>query len=157
LYLKAYSESYGMDCTSLCFANIFGPRSRHGVIYDFYMKLKKNPKKLLILGNGKQKKSYLYVKDTINASLLAVEKTRGYQRYNIGSEKSISVDEIAKTVGNIMGLNPKFEYTGGEQGWVGDVPRFLLDISKIKSLGWTPETSFETGVKKYIEWLETVY
>jgi len=153
-YISAYSDSYGIDCASLIYANIFGDNSRHGVMYDFYNKLKKNPKKLEILGDGSQKKSYLYISGCINATILAFKKTKNYERYNIGSSESHTVNKIAEVMCKVMKLNPKIEYTGGKIGWIGDVHEFLLDTEKIRKLGWKENVSFEDGIKKYMGWLD---
>jgi len=155
-YLSAYSESYGMDCVSVIYANIYGPESNHGVMYDFYHKLKKDPTRLVILGNGLQKKSYLYIRDCIKATMLAAEKTKGYERYNIGSEQWSTVNEIANIMAKVMGISPKYEYTGGQAGWKGDVPKMRLSVEKIKSLGWTEETALEQGIREYVKWLDSI-
>ena len=158
-YISAYCGFYSLNAVSLRYANIIGPRSTHGVIYDFFMKLKKNPNELLILGNGKQKKSYLYISDCIEASMLAAEKHhKGFDVFNIGSDDWITVSEIAKIVIKNLGLeNVKIKYTGGDRGWPGDVPLMLLDISKIKALGWKPTIPIERGIALYVNWLEKEY
>ncbi|MHA1237970.1 MAG: NAD-dependent epimerase/dehydratase family protein [Candidatus Odinarchaeia archaeon] len=155
-YITAYSNTYGFRSIRLRYGNIYGPRSTHGVIYDFFMKLKKDPSKLLILGDGNQRKSYLYISDCISASLLASEKTTKLTDvYNIASDDWITVKEIAKIVTEAVGLeNVKFEYTGGERGWVGDVAKIHLDVSKIKEMGWKQTVSIEDGIKRYIGWLK---
>jgi UDP-glucose 4-epimerase len=138
--ISAYAYTYNFKATILRLANIVGPRSTHGVIHDFIQKLAKNPRKLEILGDGTQTKSYLYITDCINAILLAQEKSKEQvEIYNVGSEDQITVTEIAQTVTKKMGLkNVRFTYTGGVdggRGWKGDVKNMLLDISKLKSLG----------------------
>lgn len=155
-YCASFAHTYGIKCTALRLANIFGERSAHGVISDFYNKLKKNPKKLEILGDGRQNKSYLYVSDCISAILTAFEKqVENFDIFNVGSEEKHTVDEIAALISKEMGCGPKFEYTGGSKGWVGDVSDMLLDVKKLKNLGWKPETSFGGGVKRYIKWLKS--
>jgi len=158
-YISAYCGFYGLNAVSLRYANIIGPRSSHGVIYDFFMKLKRNPHELEILGNGKQKKSYLYISDCIKASILIVERhQRGFDVFNIGSDDWITVNEIAKIVIENMGLkNVQIKYTGGDRGWPGDVPLMLLDISKIKALGWKPEVPIRKGIALYVNWLKKGY
>lgn len=154
-YCAGYSASYGMQTTLMRFANIFGRRSTHGVIYDFYHKLKKNSKMLEILGNGKQEKSYLYVTDVVDATITAWKKQKGnLEVFNVGSSEKTTVDEIAKKICSHQNIKPKFEYTGGERGWVGDVPIMLLDTKKIRSLGWKEKMSFEVGLRNYLKWLE---
>jgi len=155
-YLSAYASSYGITAVSLRYANIFGPRSTHGVMIDFYNKLKKDSKKLEILGDGKQIKSYLYITDCIEASLLAAKSvTKGYEAFNIGTESWTTVKQIADTITDELGLKKvKYTYTGGEAGWTGDVFKMLLSIEKLKKLGWTPKVSTEEGIHQYIRWLK---
>ncbi len=159
MYLSSFSNSYGFTAVSLRYANIFGPRSNHGVIYDFYFKLKKNPHELEILGNGLQNKSYMYISDCIDASLfVASHVSGGYIPFNIGSESQITVNEIAKIIIDELSLGDvKFRYTGGDRGWVGDVPITLPDLSKLKNLGWESKVSTEDGIRKYVRWLKEFY
>lgn len=154
-YLSSYAHSYGIKTTIVRYANIYGKRSSHGVMYDFYNKLKENPKELKILGDGKQEKSYLHVEDCVSATLTAFEKQdRIYDVFNIGSSEKNTVDEIAKKVSNNMKVKPKFSYTGGTRGWTGDVPLMMLDTKKIEALGWSQKISLSEGIKKYVKWLE---
>ncbi|MEM1657921.1 MAG: GDP-mannose 4,6-dehydratase [Candidatus Jordarchaeales archaeon] len=158
MYLSAYHACYGISSLSLRYANIIGPRSTHGVIYDFYWKLKKNPKKLEILGDGSQTKSYLYVSDCVDATIHLTERFTGFDVYNVGSEEVTTVREIAKIVVSELGLTDvEFCYTGGERGWIGDVPLVILDISKLKETGWKPKVSTEEGIKRYVRWLVEKY
>ncbi|HNT60748.1 MAG TPA: NAD-dependent epimerase/dehydratase family protein [Candidatus Bilamarchaeaceae archaeon] len=155
-YLSSYAKCYGMKSTVLRFANIYGPRGRHGVLFDFYSKLKKNPKKLEILGDGGQRKSYIHVTDCVLGIMAAKEaQKRAFEIYNIGSRSQMSVKEIATFVSGEMGLSPKFEFAGGERGWVGDVRSMFLDPSKLEKTGWKPKISFEEGLKGYFAWLKT--
>ncbi|MEM3362653.1 MAG: NAD-dependent epimerase/dehydratase family protein [Candidatus Anstonellaceae archaeon] len=157
-YVCSYAHTYGIKSTILRYANIFGERSTHGVVYDFFFKLKKNPKKLEILGNGLQEKSYLYVSDAVNATILAWKKQKKIiEIFNVGSEKKYTVDKIAKIVCKELNVSPSFCYTGGERGWIGDVRSMLLDVSKIKHIGWKEKVSLEKGIKKYIKWLREEY
>jgi UDP-glucose 4-epimerase len=134
-------------------ANIVGPRATHGVILDFIRKLKANPSELEILGDGTQTKSYLYVDDCINAIIKAYELSEEpVAIYNIGSEDQISVTEIAKVVIEEMGLKDvKLKFSGGVnggRGWIGDVKNMLLDVNKLKSLGWKPELNSKEAVRR---------
>ncbi|MEM2907486.1 MAG: SDR family NAD(P)-dependent oxidoreductase [Candidatus Odinarchaeota archaeon] len=155
MYCSAYAQSYGLNIISCRYANIFGPRSTHGVIYDFYNKLVKNPRELTILGDGSQRKSYLYIDDCVDATLFLEERDiRGFDFFNIGSEEWITVKEIADIITSILELkNVKYSFTGGERGWVGDVPRMILDIKKIKNLGWQPKINISDGIKRFINYL----
>jgi len=147
----SYAHLYGFKAVSLRYANIVGPRLRHGVIYDFIMKLKKNPEKLEILGDGTQRKSYLYITDTIDATLFAAQHIDGaYDVYNIGNEDWITVKEIADIVSEAMGLRPEYVFTGGTKdgrGWPGDVKFMRLSIEKIKKKGWSPKFSSREAVR----------
>lgn len=159
VYLSAYAGAYGFSIISLRYANIFGPRSNHGVMYDFFFKLKANPKELVILGDGNQKKSYLYISDTVDASMMLSENIKkGYDAYNIGSEEWLTVNEIANIIVDELGLsNVTYKYTGGVRGWPGDVTKILLDINKLKKMGWSPRISTEKGIRLYIRWLIKEY
>lgn len=149
--IGAYCHSYGMKCWNFRFANVIGPRSTHGIIFDLMKKIEKNSKELEILGNGKQKKSYVYIDDCIDAMLTARKKScKTINTYNIGSEDWIEIKEIAEMVCKAMKVNPKFRFTGGDRGWKGDVPLMILDIKKIRNLGWIPKINSKEAVKKTI-------
>jgi UDP-glucose 4-epimerase len=155
-YISSYASTYGIKGIVLRLANIFGPPSTHGVMYDFYKKLQANPQKLEILGNGRQNKSYLYISDCIDAIILASRKQKKiYDYFNVGSEEMTNVNEIARTMCSILGLKPKFHYTGGKRGWTGDVVKMLLSNKKIERLGWKKKVDLKEGVKRYIEWMKT--
>lgn len=158
--ISAYAYTYGFKAIIYRLANIIGRRSQHGVIYDFIQKLKKKINELEILGDGTQTKSYLHISDCIEAMLIGVKKSKKQvEIFNIGSEDQINVINIAKIVIDKMELeNVKIELTGGVdggRGWKGDVKNMLLDISKIKSVGWKPKLNSKQAVQKtaktYIE------
>jgi len=152
--ISSYCYTFDMQSWIFRFANIIGERSTHGVIYDFINKLKENPKELEILGNGKQEKSYLHVKECIDAMIFAVKNSNeNVNIFNIGSEDTISVTDIAEIVSEKMNLNPEFKFTGGERGWRGDVPKMLLSIDKIKELGWRPHLSSKESVVRTVIYL----
>jgi UDP-glucose 4-epimerase len=138
--VSAYCHSYGMQAWVFRFANIIGERSNHGVIWDFIHKLRENPRTLEILGDGRQAKSYLEVRECVKAMLHAVDRAKGtFNVLNIGSEDWIDVKGIADIVVQALGLSGvEYRFTGGDRGWVGDVPRMLLSIERIKALGWRP-------------------
>lgn len=150
--ISAYSATYDMRAWVFRFANIIGPRSSHGVIWDFIHKLRGNPEELEILGDGTQKKSYLEVKDCIGAILFAVNHSANrYNVYNIGSEDWVDVVSIADIVAEEMNLpDVQYRFTGGDRGWVGDVPRMLLSIEKLKALGWSPEFGSLASVRRAV-------
>ncbi|VVB86252.1 L-arabinose 1-dehydrogenase (NAD(P)(+)) [uncultured archaeon] len=147
--ITSYSSTFDMNCWIFRFANIVGPRGTHGIIVDFINKLLKNPSSLEILGDGEQRKSYLHVYDCVEAMLFAIDNSNEMVNiFNIGSEDTISSTEIGRIVVEEMGLeNVGFNYTGGSRGWKGDVPRMMLSIDKIKSLGWKPFHNSEKSVR----------
>ena len=147
----SYSE-FSVQSWVFRLANIIGGRSNHGVIPDFIKKLDKNPKELEVLGDGNQTKSYLHVSDCVDALLFATQNAKEkINIFNIGSPDTIVVKELAKLVIERKSPDAKIRYTGGTQGWKGDVPKFLLDITKLKSLGWSPKYSSRDSVIKTIE------
>jgi UDP-glucose 4-epimerase len=145
---QVYSQIFDIDLTIVRLANIVGGRNPKGVIYDFIHKLKENPDRLEILGNGKQRKSYLHVEETVDGIMDAWESDKTI--FNIGSKDSIDVDGIAEIVSDEMDLDPEFSYTGGKKGWEGDVPEMRLDISKLKNEGWKPSLNSEESVRKTV-------
>lgn len=157
--ISSYCHTFQMQSWIYRFANIVGERGTHGVLVDFIRKLRENPGKLEILGSGKQRKSYLEVKDCVCAMIHAVEHSTGEVNvFNIGSEDSVDVTEIADIVVGQMGLDGvEYNYTGGidGRGWRGDVKLMLLSIEKIKMLGWSPELgsarALEVAVKALLK------
>ncbi|MCD6542655.1 MAG: NAD-dependent epimerase/dehydratase family protein [Thermoplasmata archaeon] len=151
--ISSFCHTFDMKGWIFRFANVVGSRCTHGVIYDFIRKLRKNPRELEILGDGKQRKSYLYIEDCVNGMLFGFEKSREQiNLFNLGTDGTTEVNEIAKMVIDEMGLKDvKLKYTGGKRGWKGDVPRFQFDISKIKSLGWKPKYDSSDAVRKAIK------
>ncbi|MGD0080079.1 MAG: NAD-dependent epimerase/dehydratase family protein [Methanoregula sp.] len=147
--ISAYCHSFGMKAWTFRFANIIGSRSGHGVITDFILKLRKDPAELEILGDGKQTKSYLEVHECVAAMLFAVGKARGtVNTFNIGSEDWIDVKSIAEIVAEEMHLTgTRFRFTGGDRGWVGDVPKMQLSIDRLKALRWKPQTGSRESVR----------
>lgn len=148
-FITSYAHTFGMKAVIFRFANIVGPRSTHGVIYDFIMKLRRNPRELEILGDGTQSKSYLYVEDCVDAIIFGYEhRKEDVEIFNIGSEDWINVRKIADIVVEEMNLrNVKYKFTGGKRGWKGDVPKMLLSIDKIKNYGWKPRYNSEESVR----------
>jgi UDP-glucose 4-epimerase len=154
---SSYCHTFGMAGVSLRLANIVGPRLTHGVIYDFVNKLRENPRRLEILGDGTQRKSYVWVEDCVEAMLQILKQMEAshYEVYNIGSEDWITVSEIADIVAESMGLrNVEKVFTGGVEngrGWVGDVKLMNLDISRIKATGWRPKHNSREAVRLSVE------
>ena len=149
--ISAYSHSFEKRSWIFRFANIIGPGSGHGVITDFIRKLKENPKNLEILGDGTQTKSYLEVSECIRAFMYAVSHSDEIvNTYNVGSEDWICVTDIADIISKEMGLSPEYNYTGGNRGWIGDVPKMQLDISHLKALGYSPAITSRESVQRAV-------
>jgi UDP-glucose 4-epimerase len=154
--ISAFGNLFGMRCWVFRFANIVGPKVRkrgRTVIGDFIARLQDNPSKLLILGDGQQAKSYLLSEECVEAMLFVVEHaSAALNVYNLGSNDWLSVTRIADLVVQAMGLpRVEYEFTGGEGGWPGDVPRFRLDVTAINQLGWRARQDSEDAVKQAIQ------
>ena len=151
-FISAFSSTYGIQTWITRFPNVVGERFTHGVIYDFIKKLRNNPEELEVLGNGEQCKPYVYVKDLVEAILYVIDyASEKYNVYMIGSDSRTKVKEIAAMVIEEMGLNAKIRYTGGDRGWVGDVPEFRYDLTKINKLGWTAPHNSNESVRLAIQ------
>jgi UDP-glucose 4-epimerase len=136
--VSAFAHSYGMEAHMFRFANIVGPHMTHGVIYDFFEKLRVDPTRLEVLGDGRQAKSYLRTEECVEAMLLATDKTHEpVNVFNLGTSDRISVREIAEKVVRATGGRARIEYTGGSTGWVGDIPQQLLAVDQIRAAGWS--------------------
>ena len=136
------------------FVSLLGPRYTHGHVVDFYRKLRADPTRLPVLGNGLQKKSYLHVADCVSAMFLAVEKAREpINVFNLGHTDWIEVKDSIAIITKTMGVTPTLEYAGGERGWPGDSPKILLDTTRIQSLGWAPTKTIEEGVVETLKFL----
>ena len=144
----AYEGTFGVDAYVYRFANVVGGRG-HGVVPDFVRKLLEDPSRLEILGDGRQRKSYTHVTDCVEAMVHVVEDEACDETfYNIGTHDTVSVTRIAEVVSEVMGVDPSFEYTGGERGWKGDVPRMRLDIERLCATGWEPGLDSEESVRR---------
>lgn len=153
--IEAYCEGFGITSYIFRFVSILGERYVHGHVFDFYKKLMDNPNELYILGNGKQRKSYLYIEDCLNAIFTAIEhKENKVNIYNLGVDEYCIVDDSANWICERLGLNPKFVYSGGDRGWIGDNPFIFLDTQKIRSLGWKPKYNIRQSVEKTVDFLK---
>jgi UDP-glucose 4-epimerase len=151
-FINSFSANYGIKVWIARFPNVIGEYATHGVIYDFINKLKKDPKELEVLGNGEQIKPYIYVKELVDALLFIWSNTdEQVNIFNVGVGSRTKVKEIAQMVIDGMGLPAKIRFTGGDRGWVGDVPEFNYDTSKINALGWKEKISSNEAVKKTID------
>ncbi|MEM2739432.1 MAG: NAD-dependent epimerase/dehydratase family protein [Candidatus Bathyarchaeia archaeon] len=148
--IHAYSRLYGFKALSLRYANVVGSRLRHGVIYDFIVKLMRNPEVLEILGDGSQVRSYIHVDDAVEATLTAWRNIhRGFDVYNVGNDDWITVSEIAEIIVETAGLKDvKYIYKPilHGVGWLGDVKRIALKIDKLKGLGWKPRLNSREAI-----------
>ncbi len=147
----AYAYSHGIRAHIFRFANIIGPGMTHGILYDFFEKLARDPTRLEVLGDGHQSKSYLRTEDCVAGMLLAAERAVGpVNTFNLGTTDRTSVRQIAEKVIAAHGGRARIEYTGGERGWVGDVPVQLLSIARMERLGWQPRYSSDQAVDRTI-------
>ena len=152
--ISAYCEGFGFRSWVFRFVSILGERYTHGHIFDFYQKLKKDPSCLAVLGNGRQRKSYLYIQDCIDAIMLAVEKANEKVNiFNLGVDGYVDVNNSIGWICKELGVSPKLDYSGGDRGWIGDNPFIFLDTKKIQALGWKPKASIEEGVIRTVEYL----
>jgi UDP-glucose 4-epimerase len=152
--IQAYCEGYGFQSWIFRFVSILGERYTHGHVFDFYKKLLQNNNSLEVLGNGQQKKSYLYVGDCIEAILFAVkEATEKINIFNLGADEYCQVTDSIGWITEHLQIHPELKFTGGDRGWVGDNPFIFLNCSKIRELGWQPKLSIKEGVIKTLDYL----
>jgi len=153
--LGAYAHGFGFDALVFRFVSILGERYSHGHVIDFFNALRADPTRLRVLGNGKQRKSYLYVQDCVSGILTALAAHEsGFAVYNLGTDESITVDESIATICAHLGVDPVLEHTGGIRGWAGDSPLIHLDTAKIRVLGWEPTATIREAIVKTLEFLE---
>lgn len=152
--IQAYAEGFGFQGFIFRFVSILGERYTHGHVYDFYKQLLKNPDELFILGNGAQRKSYLYIQDCIDAIQYAMQHANDkINIFNLGTDEYCQVNDSIAWISEYLGLNPKRVYGGGDRGWIGDNPFIYLDTNKISALGWKPKLSIQEGIKQTIKYL----
>jgi UDP-glucose 4-epimerase len=158
--ISAYAEGFGFEAYIFRFVSILGERYTHGHIFDFYKQLIEHPDWLRVLGNGTQRKSYLYVQDCIDAILhvtraaTARDAKHRTQIYNLGTAEYVQVNDSVRYICAALGLKPELRYTGGDRGWIGDNPFIFLETKKIQSTGWKPKLTIEQGIVKTLRWLE---
>ena len=154
--ISAYSEGFGFQGLVFRFVSILGPRYTHGHIVDFYRQLRSDPLHLLILGDGRQKKSYLHISDCIAAILTAVEKSQvKYDVFNLGTDEYCEVNDLVGWIASELQLDPIRKYTGGQRGWIGDNTFILLDCRRMRALGWRPHHTIENSVRETTRWIRS--
>lgn len=152
--IEAYCEGYGFQGFIFRFVSILGERYPHGHVYDFCKKLKDDPTELYILGDGHQKKSYIYIGDLLNAILLVTGTcTDKVNIFNLGTDEYCEVNDSVGWITKRMGVSPALSYSGGNKGWIGDNPFIYLDTKKIRSLGWKPELTIEQAVVRTVDYI----
>lgn len=157
-FVSSYTYMNDLSTVIFRFPNVIGPNLTHGVIYDFVKKLKNNPNELEILGDGTQTKPYLYVLDLVDAIVeftLDKEMPNGVEIYNAGVDSATSVTTIANIVCEVLGYdNVKYNYTGGNVGWKGDVPKFQYDLRKIHNAGWVAKHTSDESVREAVIYIK---
>ena len=152
--IAAYSAAFGYQAFIFRFVSILGERYTHGHVFDFYRQLLAHPEQLKVLGNGLQRKSYLYVQDCVDAILLAAERgAEGVNIFNLGTDEYCQVNDSIGWISGHLGLTPRLEYAGGERGWIGDSPFIFLDCARMRGLGWKPALTIQEGIIRTLEYL----
>ena len=154
--IQAYCEGYGFSGVITRFVSIMGERYTHGHLFDFVRALREDPTRLTVLGNGKQRKSYLYIGDCVRAvtGLLDRHRDGGCHAYNLGTDEVTVVDRSVEAICHHMAISPEITHTGGERGWVGDSPLIHLDCAKLRQTGWAPELTIEQAVQRTLAWFD---
>jgi UDP-glucose 4-epimerase len=154
-FIQAYSEGFGIEAWIFRFVSLLGPRYSHGHVIDFYRQLREHPGVLNVLGDGHQRKSYLYIGDCIEAILTATRQASAKVNiFNLGTDQACAVNDSIGWICERLGLSPRLMYSGGKRGWIGDSPFILLDCDRIRSLGWRPALSIQQAVVRTVEFLE---
>ena len=152
--IQAFAEGFGIQGYIFRFVSILGERYTHGHVFDFYRQLREHPERLDVLGDGRQRKSYLYVQDCVSAMLLALDKAQDRVNvFNLGADEYCVVDQSIGWISEELGLSPRRVYSGGPRGWIGDSPFIFLDCARIRGLGWQPTLSIREGVIRTVRYL----
>jgi len=153
--IEAYAEGYGIKARIFRFVSILGQRYSHGHIFDFMMQLAKNQNRLHVLGDGKQRKSYLHVDDCIEAIMLALNAAdEDIAIFNLGTDEVCQVLDSIDWITKRLRLSPQLSFSGGRQGWIGDNPLIHLDTTRVRCLGWLPKRSIREAVEHTVDWLD---
>ena len=154
--IAAYAEAYGFRARIFRFVSVLGERYSHGHVFDFYKQLLDHPHELHVLGDGKQRKSYLYVEDCVHAIVRAMETDQPHVAiYNLGQNEYCEVNDSIGWITSRLGLKPALTYSGGDRGWIGDNPFIFLDCTRIRDLGWTPRLSIRDSVIRTVDYLQS--
>jgi UDP-glucose 4-epimerase len=154
--IQAYCEGFGFQGYIFRFVSIVGERYSHGHVFDFYKRLRDDPTSLRVLGNGRQRKSYLYIQDCIDAILLTLERAQEKVNiFNLGTNEYCEVNDSIGWITQHLGVDPVRTYTGGERGWIGDSPFIFLATDKIRALGWAPKLTIREGIIKTLQYLQS--
>jgi len=152
--IAAYCEGFRFHAHIFRFVSVLGERYTHGHVFDFCRALLASPDRLHVLGDGRQRKSYIYVQDCIDAMFLAIEKAQAKVNiFNLGNDEYTDVNGSIEWITHRLGVRPSLTYAGGERGWVGDSPFIFLDTQRIRSLGWAPRLTIREGVLLTVDWL----
>jgi UDP-glucose 4-epimerase len=153
--ISAYCHGFGFTGVVFRMVSVLGPRYTHGHVFDFIQKLRRDPTRLPVLGDGTQTKSYLHVVDLVGAFLKLIDAppTAGFNVLNVGHDGALQVHQSVALITERLKLTPRIEYAGGKRGWVGDSPRIQLDTSRLKKLGWAPSRSLEDAVRETVDFL----
>ena len=158
--IQAYCEGFDFEGYIFRFVSILGERYTHGHVFDFYRQLSEHPDRLRVLGDGTQRKSYLYIQDCLAALLhatgqgLAAKSPHRVAVFNLGTPEYCQVKDSIGWICAALGVKPRLEFTGGNRGWIGDNPFIFLDTKKITASGWAPQLSIEQGIGRTLRWLQ---
>jgi UDP-glucose 4-epimerase len=151
--VSAYCEGFGLWGYVFRFVSILGERYSHGHVFDFYRKLLADPHEVEVLGDGKQRKSYLHVHDCIDAMLHVIGRAGGkFNVFNLGAPEYCTVDDSLGWICEELGVRPRRRYTGGARGWIGDNPFIFLDTARVRALGWAPKLTIREGVLRTLRY-----
>jgi UDP-glucose 4-epimerase len=152
--ISAYCDGFGFSAWIFRFVSILGERYTHGHVFDFYKRLRDDPGALHVLGNGKQRKSYLYVHDCIDAIFVATESVEAKASIlNLGTDEYCTVNDSIGWITGALGLTPRLTYAGGDRGWIGDSPFIFLDCCRMRRLGWAPKLPIQQGILRTLDYL----
>jgi UDP-glucose 4-epimerase len=153
--IQAYAEYFGIQCFIYRFVSWIGERYTHGIVFDVMKKLSRDPARLPLLGDGTQRKSYLYVKDGVRGVMLGIERGAVKKNiFNLGHDRLLLVTDVVGVILDELGLrNVVLEFAGGSRGWLGDSPVVHLDTTRIKTIGWRAETPIEEGIRLTVRYL----